>query len=184
MQSVTICTKLGLNDLASDTQHPCAGWGQKTVSKNLFICLSCEFPFLTVHRTLHHLQCLWESDGDSSHCWWLSSASLLEQGHSLHCMVSKGGHHLPWGFGAVQYPICSTQLPNIRCSRGLSALLMGSSTLQHIAALTLPCMGLQQMPRPGLAPSPSGTRGWGLWYRLSGWRVLGENTTMLQSLLD
>lgn len=103
MQPVTICTKLGLNDLASDTPHPCAEWGQKTVSKSLFICLSYEFPLLTVHRAPHHLQCLWESGGDSSHCWCLSPASLLEQGHSLHCMVGKGGHHLPWGL--EQYSI-------------------------------------------------------------------------------
>lgn len=39
--------------------------------------------------------------------------SLLEQDHPLHCMVNKGGHCLPWGTGAVQDPVCSTQLANI-----------------------------------------------------------------------
>lgn len=94
MQLVTLCT-IGLNDLASDTQDPCAERGQKAVIKSLFICFSYKFPFLTVHQAPRPLRHLRESGGDSSHRQRPSPASLLEQGHPLHRTVSEGGYCLP-----------------------------------------------------------------------------------------
>lgn len=52
MPLVTVSTKLGLNDLANDTQDTCADQRQKAVIKSLFICLSCGFPFPIVHQVL------------------------------------------------------------------------------------------------------------------------------------
>lgn len=74
----------GLSDLASDTQDPYAEWGQKAVSKSLFICLSYEFPFLVVHQAPHPLQCLQESGGDGSYHQCLKSFAGAGLPSALH----------------------------------------------------------------------------------------------------
>lgn len=134
MPLVTICTKPGLNDLASDTQDPCADQGQKPVIKSLFICLSCGFPFPSVRQVLCHLHCAL-----SLAEWWGQQPLLVSEPsfsagarpHPLYCMSSEGGHCLPRGSTAVQDQICSTHVPNMRCSREPLALHRGSSTLHH-----------------------------------------------------
>lgn len=111
MPLVISCTNLGLNDLSSDTQDPCADQRQEAVIKSLFICLSHGFPFLQCIRCCH--LCLWQNVGDNNH--W-SSVSLQEQGNLLYCTSSKGQ---PLSVMRVQGSVRSNfQVPNMRCSRG------------------------------------------------------------------
>lgn len=115
MPLVTICTKLGLNDLASDTQDTCPDQRQKPVIKSLFNCLSCGFPFPVVHQVLSPPLSLAE--------WW-GTAATVDVWAQLLCKSKK------------RRPLCpmrvqSSMRSNLQHTRSKCEVLQGSSTLHH-----------------------------------------------------